>query len=247
MKKLYKAALAAALGLGAVTAAHAQINNNDLVLGFTSEAAGVTSDYIVDLGQLPSSPDTVMASLDDALFDSTFGSAISGGQVFAGIVGGADVSSPDVFTSVAGGSSAPGVVTRTYLADASGLPGAMLTGVQAQSSQSSWYYNIAENPMTPGSAVNSFAGYLGSNPMATFNGNEEAVILDLYENTAPAIRGNPAGWEYVGNVTVTLAGSTLSAVYDAPEPSTYGLFALGGVLLFTLRRQLNRKNTQPTV
>src|SRR5215469_4216649 len=89
---LYRAALVAALGLAGATAAHAQTvpNTGDLVIGFTSTAAGVTQDYFVDIGQfsaLTSPNDNLSSLLSFSTLQSVFGSALTSGNVNVGVVG----------------------------------------------------------------------------------------------------------------------------------------------------------------
>jgi len=255
MKKLYKAALLAAFSLGGVIAAQAQANPNDLLVGFTDTAGGVTNDYIVDLGQIPGTENTSLdvSGFDDSTFTSIFGSALSGGQVNVGIVAGESSPGQDVIMSVldngtgtptVAGSSAPSTTpTGNNINLGASTVGALLLGVQPQVSDASWYYNIAENPATEGSAGNnSFAGYLNSNPMTTINGMTESLTLDLYEDVNNG-RSGTTGWTYVGDVALDLNGGTLSATFDpVPEPSTYGLLSTGGLLLLAVRRLIGPKS-----
>ena len=259
--KLCRSALLAGLGLAFVTAVKAQIDPNDLVVGFSSQASGVTSDYIIDLGPIPTGANTTSANnnyalnvsgFDYSIFTSIFGSAFTSGQVNVGIIAGMDSGNQDVFESVldngtgtptVAGSSAPGTSpVGSNIANAAGTVGALTLGQVVQTSEGSWYYNIAENPTTPGSAVNSFASYLNSNPMTTIGGTE-MLTLDLYEDIDNGHAG-ASGWTYMGDVSLDLSGGNLTATYDptpVPEPGTCGLAALGGFLALALRRQFKFK------
>lgn len=254
MKNLYKAALLAALGITAVSA-QAQIANNDLVLGFTSQAAGVTSDYVLDLGQIPTTANTQLSGISLSTFNSVFGSALSGGQVNVGIVGGTDSGTFDAITSTldngsgtatVAGSNAPKTATgKSQLSGAADSADGLALGVVSQGDLSSFSQNIAINPTTAGAAANSFAGYLGSNPLSTISSGE-TITLDLWKSTQSGKSGATA-WVYEGDVALDLTGSTLSAVFDptvvsVPEPTTYGLLAGAGLLVVALRRNINPKN-----
>jgi hypothetical protein len=254
---LYKAALAAALGLAGATAAHAQVNPNDLVLGFTSQFGGVSNDYIVDLGQLPPSSGYMnTSSFSSSAFASAFttssGNALTSGTVNVGIVGGNDGNSVDVFDSTLDtsltpsastpGSNPPGGATPSNISAAAAVATSLSLGTVAQSSPTSFFYSIAENPMTPGSSgVSSFAGYV-SNPLSTINGSDPIITLDLWEDSQVGAHGT-TGWDYEGYVELNLTGGNLTASFDSPvpEPSTYCLYGVGGLLMFAVRRKLSAK------
>jgi len=251
MKNLYKAALLAALGLISVTAAQAQsasgtINNNDLVLGFTSTVNGVSQDYILDLGQIPTAPNTQLGGISLSAFNSIFGANLANGQVNAGIVGGLPSGTQDVITSTLQGAGAPSVSpSKGNISGAAGTVSGLQLGAVSQSSSASFFQNIAETPSTAGAAANSFAGYLASNPLSTI-GTSETLTLDLYKDTFSGKTGT-TGWSFIGDIALDLSGPTLSAVFDptstaaVPEPATYGMLAGAGLLAVSLRRQVSRK------
>lgn len=266
---LYKAALAAALGLAGATAAQAQINPNDLVLGFTSQASGANSDdYIVDLGQLPTGGN-IAANYNTALDVSGFSysaftasgtaGAASLGSLYVGIIGGnGGTGTKDVFLSevdngtgspAQAGSSLPTAApSGTDLESAADYPiglgvGAVAVSPGAGLNNVSWTYNIAENPTSPGadSGAN-YATYLGDNPMTTLN--SDTIVLDLYNETGSTHTVNP--WTFDGTVTLDLntENDSLTATYDetpVPEPATCGLYALGGLLMLGLGRRFSGK------
>ncbi|HTV41071.1 MAG TPA: PEP-CTERM sorting domain-containing protein [Candidatus Sulfotelmatobacter sp.] len=249
----YKACLLAALGFVGATAAQAQINANDLVLGFTSQASGVSDDYLVDLGQLPTTPNTALnvSGFSWTTFSSIFGSALANGQVNAGIVGSTPGNTGDVIlsqldngtgtASIAGSATPPGDTLSGLHDAASTVSSTSLTlGEVAQSQTTSFYYNIAENPTTVGAAgISSFSAY-ADNPLVTIS-SSESVVLDIYEDSYTSRSNN--GWSYDGTVTLNLSGDSLSAVYDVtptPEPSTCVLGGLG-MLMLVVRRKWSGK------
>jgi len=239
MKKIYKSVLLAALGLGGVTAAQAQINNNDLVIGFTSQAAGVTDDYLVDLGQIPGTPNTSLnvSGFSISTFSSTFGSALSDGEVNVGIIGGQGSGPADVYLSILDGLSAPAnAPTLSNIGNAAGVALGLSLGSVPQSGNG-FYYAVAENPTTDGAEANSFASYLDVNPLTTIGGSETA-LLDLYEDAGSGRTGT-TGWEYEGDVAIDLSGPSFTATWDpviVPEPATFGVFAVGGLMVLAVRR-----------
>ena len=259
MKKIAKIALLAVSSALMVQAAKAQSdsgnpNNDDLVLGFTSQS--VTSDYILDLGPLPGTGNTQIGGISLSTFTTIFGSALSAGSVNVGIVGGGpNDASDDIFTTtldngtgtaLVAGSTAPKYTTDNFIANASQLPLSLNLGQTAQSSSASWSTLIAQGPGLTGTAPlgHSFSGYLptSDNPMVSLPSGG-VVTLDLWNNVQT---GGKDSWSYVGNVLVDVSGSTLNAVYDpapAPEPTTLSLLAGAGGLGLAFRRQFSRKNS----
>jgi hypothetical protein len=255
MKKLTKLA---ALSVGAAlvsTAAQAQtaIPSGDLVLGFTSQAAGVTSDYVVDLGTLPGSQNASLSTSGfvQGDFNNTFGSAFANGTVNVGIAGGVDNSTAYLYTSLldngsgtptVAGSTAPTSVSKSDVQGAAGTLGSVYAG--AVNYDEGFTANIAQSPTTPGTAANSFSSYTGFNPLTTIPASTSTIVLDLYKDAAPS-HGTSTTVSYVGDVTLDFTGSGLIATYDAapvPEPTTDALLAGAGVLAFAFRRQFIRKN-----
>jgi hypothetical protein len=253
MKNLfYKAALAAALGYAGATTANAQINPNDLVLGFSSQYSGVSQDYLVDLGQVPTTPNTALnvSGFDGVSFGSIFNSALAAGAVNVGIVGGKDASSGDVIfseldngtgTSSTAGSGMPPVDTKSALQNGAAVPVGLTLGAVNQAANTSFYYDVAQNPMTAGtSGTSSFTGYV-DNPLTTMSSSGD-VVLDLWKDSWTL--GGVSSWTYDGNVTIGVSGGNLSAVYDVqavPEPATYAICGGLGMVMLGLRRKLGRK------
>ena len=253
MKKLTKLAV---LSVGAAfvsTAAQAQLDNGDLILGFTSQAAGVTSDYVVDLGTVPGSQNSALdtSGFVQSDFNTTFGSAFANGAVNVGIAGGIDSSTAYVFTSVLDdgtgtatvpGSTAPTSTSKSFVQGAAGTLGSVNTGIV--SFGSGFTANVAQSPTAVGTAANSFSSYTGFNPLTTIPAGASTVTLDVFEDVSP-LHGTSTTVSYVGDVTLDFTGSGLTATYDAapvPEPTTNALLAGAGVLAFAFRRQFIRKN-----
>ena len=248
----YKAALVAALGYAGVTAAHAQINQNDLVLGFSSQFAGVSQDYLVDLGQIPTTANTslTVSGFNGTAFGNIFNSALQNNAVNVGIIGGKDASSGDIFfsevdngtgTASTAGSVTPPVDTKSALQNGAGIPVGLTLGAVNQSASTSFYYDVAQNPSAAGTAAtSSFTGYV-DNPLTTI-GSSDSVVLDLWKDSWTL--GGVSSWTYDGDVTLGVSGDTLTAVYDvtpAPEPSTYVIFGGLGMVLLGLRHKWSGK------
>jgi hypothetical protein len=254
MKKKVKLAV---LSVGAAfvsAAAQAQLANGDLILGFTSQGAGVTGDYVVDLGGLPGSPNTTLntSSFVQGDFNTTFGSALANGTLNVGIVGGVDSPTGYIYTSLVdngtgtastpGGTTAPLSVSKSDIAAAAGTLGSVQTG--ATTYANGFTANVAQDPNDPGTAANNFVGYEGANPLTTIPAGASSITLDIYQDTITG-RTSTSGFQYDGDVVLNLTGSGLTATFDpvaTPEPSAYALLAGGGLLAFALRRQLIRKN-----
>lgn len=258
MNKLKTISLVAAGAAMISQAVQAQSNPNanDLVLGFTSQAGGVTQDMVLDLGPIPSVTFPTTYQLDGTTADLTafttiFGSALASGQVNVGIIGGLGGGVKDVILSTLSGSKPTGPnPTKGNIANAAGDAlslSAYSVGSaagEAASGLSSWNSTIAVNPTTVGSAGagTTYAEYV-NNPMYTINGTTKSIVLDLYKDAGTGVTGTgTTGWTYAGNVTIDLSGSSLSAIYSAPEPSSVALFGGAGVLALAFRRQFSRKN-----
>lgn len=257
---LYKAALLAALGLGGVTATQAQINNNDLVLGFTSPNAtsisGTKYDYLIDLGNLSTieaggaSQLTLSGSqFDSATFNSILGSAVTGGSAYVGIVGGTSGSSGDVFYSNA---SQPVTGTHGNYATAAGVVPGLTLGQVPQTGQS--FYNwVAESPSSQGAMGNSsFSGYVG-NPLyavsASQGSGSQNIDLTLWEGTYTSIPSHASAFSNIGFISLNLTGGNLGVAWNqeavpaaVPEPTVLALLGGAGLLLLGFRRQSIGKN-----
>ena len=264
MKNLTKTAVLAASV--ALVLPSARAATGDLRIGFN----GGGTDYVIDLGLystiLSGGPnEDLSAPLNGS------GVAYASG-LNVGVVGGFTTGSltkiPTLFTTTlrlgggnytsAGTEAAPdSVASRNNMVSAAANANSLTSGSIsiASSDPSSWSSTISLAPAKAGAGNNSFVNYLfgggasGSvaaqdSPLANF-GSSHIIVEDLWQNGYDA-SGNPNGnWTYAGDLTIDLSGSQPTVTYDlavVPEPSTYALIGLGGILFLGLRRKLVRKN-----
>lgn len=251
-QQFIKATLAAAMGLGLTTVAHAQIANNDLVLGFTS--TGATSDYIIDLGQLlGTSAHQITLSgsqYDNNSFVLALGSSATAGNLYAGIFGGNNAANGDIIISAL---STPTKGSYNNEKAAAGFPASVSLGLVAQSGQSV-HNNISTAPGQPGANANSLALNVPS-PLETITAGQgtgqSLVKLEVFQSTFTSgfPSGTTANYTDQGFVSIlfnsdggigAMAWNQDAQLAAVPEP-TYGLFGGLGVLVFALRRQFTRK------
>jgi hypothetical protein len=255
-QQLIKATLATALGLGITTVAHAQINANDLVLGFTSPTApsvgGTQFDYIINLGQLLGTSAhqiTLTGSqYDNTTFVTDLGSSATSGGLNVGVIGTKAGSSGDVVMSSSG--QPPTGTKNTYAAAASITVG---LGAVAQGGNS-FHQNISTAPGQPGAnSANNWVLQIGASPLAGITAAQgtgaSVVDLEVWEATYTSIPATASAFSDKGFVSILFNsdGGIGAVAWDqdaqlaaVPEP-TYGLFGGLGVLLFALRRQFTRK------
>lgn len=247
-----------AIGAAMVTQAlQAQsISDGDLVLGLNS--GSVSSDYVIDLGQVPATANTqIGGGISASTFNTTFGSAavnigVVGGDVDGVIdpTGGETtwVSSLRTGSSVysygtAGTESKPsGALTASAVDGAASYAEQVSLGVTATSlgNRTAWNQVIAQSPTQVGANAGSNFANAAANPLT---GLTSSLALDIWSVTDD----NGANtWSYDGDLLVNINGTSASVVWDpvsaVPEPATYGLFAGGGLLALALRRQFARKN-----
>jgi hypothetical protein len=253
---LYKAALAAALGLAGAVAAQAQYANNDLDLGFTSPNAssvgGAKFDYVIDLGQLLGASAQQLGSTFNADFYFTpdLSSAVVNGQAYAGIFGGKSGSAGNLLFSA---TSLPGTENFANMANAAGIPTGVTLGAIAQSSASSVFGDVSEAPGASGANANSFAGYAAS-PLETITTSEgtggTVMDLEVYEASYNALTHSSTAFTDEGFVSILFEsnGSLSGIAWDeaatpspAPEPATCSLYAIGGLLMLALGRRFSGK------
>lgn len=261
MNTLAKVAIVAAGAALAVQGAFAGPNNNNLILSINNNNNGGNTEFTVNLG-----PQSTFAgpNYDLSSFVSSFSSYNYAGALSLniGVVGGQNGqgglsgTGNDVYTTtlrqgtsdytLAGTEGAPGNhPSNSLIANAGGITGGFSGyGVNVATSDStSFTSNVAQDPSTAGTAVNTFVGYLGqaANPLQTMTG--DTIVLDLWKDTVTSSSGN-SGWQYQGTLTFDRSGATPTLTWDAapvPEPSTLTLFTGAGLLGLSLRRRFGRK------
>ena len=264
MKKLYKAALLAAFGLGIGAAAQAQILNNDLVLGFTSPSATTfgtspntyQNDYSIDLGQLLGTSAHQIAlnvgnlydyNYNDSSFTADLGSAVANGQAYAGVFGATSGSIGDDLLSAL---TTPATLVGASLKNGAVYPSGVTLGEIAQSSSSSVHGEISTAPGLAGADPNSYGEWLPS-PLETISSSQgtggSTLDLQVYEASYTSGKSGITGTAFsdVGFVSVLFnANGGISGVaWDeeatpVPEPATCGLLGGASLLLLALRRKL---------
>jgi hypothetical protein len=226
-------------------------NQDDLTLGFVSTYAGVTQDYLIDLGQVPTTANTQLGgSLSLSTFNSIFGTTTSGAlgnnALYVGVVGGGQDDAnqdSDIFTSTVS-TTAPHRGTDATIDEAASVVDNLSLGAVNHTSQTSWTYQIS-TPTGAGTAPQgaSYVGYLGNaNPLQALSSSGQ-ITLQIWNDEDAG--NNTENWVNEGDIAINVSGSTLSAVWDpvaVPEPTTYGLLAGAGLLAVAFRRQFARKN-----
>lgn len=258
MKKLTKSVIATAGVALACQGAFAQ-NANDLLIGFNGfTVAGVSSDYIADLGAsstiLSGGPNQNLSSSLTGIVPAYSASLNVG--VVAGATAGAGGTGDNVFMTTvrlgggsylsAGTEGTPGATSRSGVTsaanDIANVPLGTTPSADPSGSNPSWSEWISAGPGQPGSGnANYVAALYGTKanpgPMVNFGGSS-VIVEDLWQ----AVRGSSASvtWTYEGDLTIDLSGANPSVIFDAaptPEPSTYGILTLGVGILFLVRRR----------
>lgn len=237
MKRMYKTALLAALGLASVTAAKSATYNGDLLVGFTT---GSGSDVIYDLGSASSLTNGQTWDLSSVLTGYTLSGVEWGVIGSTGPVSGGsglnnqryvyttDLTDPQNLTGKnmwngINGTAVPGIYQNFTTTGA----GASLSIASTDISGNSWY---GSTTISGGSGNSSgfFTAYADPNTTGLGSVNfYQAVATD----TAPTQFG-----------TFSLDGTSTLTFAAVPEPSTFGLFAAGGGLLLLTWRNKFRSN-----
>jgi PKD repeat protein len=194
-------------------------NQDDLVLGFTSTYAGVANDYIIDLGQVPTTTTQLGNNFSLTTFNSIFSSALAAGAVNVGVVGGGpnDINGNfDVDTSTLVGAAGPKHSVDQTIDNASQTIISLQLGEVAQNNLSSWTSLIAATPTAVGTAHNNFTSDLGeANPLQSLS-SSGSINLEIW-NVQDAGNGEE-NWTSIGYVEINVSGSTLSAIYTKTAP-----------------------------
>ena len=257
MRKLYKAAFGAALGLVTITAAQAQ-PATDMFLGMTDPTLGSSAnDYVIDLGATSQFTTTASLSwtINSTLFTQAFGlDANALTDVSAGVIG-----VPDLLHIYQTDAKTPDTTTVGEFNLARGIPAQLnagasgAAGVYASSAAGSWSTLVAVDPTTAGSSLSgSFTGDTGNNPQEYLSAGILSG-LDLYEaiqsGSGHSVVVSP--WTLVGTFSVDAnSNPSLDANADTitftgtavPEPASFGILAGAGLLIMSLRRQFVSKN-----
>jgi hypothetical protein len=251
MKKIYKAVLLAALGLGSSTVAQA---STDLLLGF-NDAAGPTSaqnDYVIDLGMNAA---TLVADANanggtydlSGLFNSgTFSTAFSSdanalNNVNVGVVGGYTISNPKLLYQTVAVAVTPFAISGSEFSAAANITPSILTGEYVSTTGAGWTASVGVNATTLNSQnfPNTIANATGISPLGNINAG--VLSLELWGNQRTGT-GSPVGWQDQGTFNINLNTDTITFVVPVPEPSTLGLMGVAGLATLVFGRRFTRKN-----
>ena len=249
---LYKAALLAALGLAGISTAQA---SSDFLLGF-NDAAGPTAaqnDYVIDLGSVSSlysaaasngGTVNVWTSSIGTLFSSTFTADSSAlNDVTAGIVEGFTSGYPKtLYVTAPTSASSINTPSGGQFNNASAAATGVAIGEYASSSSATaWTGAVAASAIAPGTEISGddVADNAQVNPMGQLSSG--VLDLNLWEATRSSALGAVAAYQEVGSVHINMSSDIID-VTIVPEPSTYGLLALGGLLVLSFRHRINRIN-----
>lgn len=264
MKKIKFAALLALVGAGvAAQSAHADLSYTpgDLFIGFRNTGAGITQDYLVNIGQsslyTKNDGSSFVLSIGGTAADlsTAFGSTwLTGGKTNWGVIG-AEAPSDPFATLYVGKKEAtfgtfPTATGSSYLRDSTGNQTGYLTLEQTMRG------DYQSGTATANSAVGTFQSLTDSNAWASFSaspsfGNflvfESAIngsttaghALDLFmlkpDDSTPGTLAPTYEGRFVidnsGTITYFSAGSAV------PEPSTLAALAGGAGLLGLIRRR----------
>ena len=230
MKNQIKSALlAAAVGVVA-TSTQAALNNGDLLIGFTSQSG---NDLMYDLGNASTLTDGQTWDLSSLL------TGFSLNTVNWGVIGDQKISGTgNVWTTTPIGNPIPSTLAsisawgQLDTAQASIFSG-FTTAAAGQSlsvdasTQNSWNQQTITGALT----TQYHNVYANPNVVGLTSDNFYQIIAN---SSAPTLLG---GFSLAGNGVVTY---TVSAV---PEPSSYALFTVTGLLALCLRNHLRRKQS----
>jgi hypothetical protein len=261
MKKLYKAALLSALGLGSITAAQA---STDLLLGF-NDAAGPTSaqnDYVIDLGlngatlvadaYANGGTYNLSSLFNSGTFTTAFvntaadgsGTALDsnwGNNVNAGVVGGYSISNPKLLYQTVAAGVTPAAISGSELSNGANIAQGIATGEYASTTGAGWTASVAVNATTLNSQnfPSTIANATGISPLGNLSSG--VLSIELWENQRNGT-SSPAGWVDQGTFNINLNTDSITFVTPVPEPSTLGLMGAAGLAALAFSRRFTRKN-----
>jgi len=233
MKKLYKAALLAALGLTSVTAA--QASTTDVLLGF-SDAAGPSAaqnDYVIDLGAASQFTTSASLNLSSSVNWTTFGTAFS-----------ADASALNNVTAAALQSTGtdPATVFLSGSVLGTNPSRSVFNGLNNQIQNGLLAFGIT--PISSGqwsSVMLANIQTYGESP--SVQASSGLITETLWESTQTFSGANGTAWVDVGTFNINLNTDSLSfngAAVPAPEPSTCALFGGAGIMVLFFRNKFRR-------
>jgi len=88
-----------------------------------------------------------------------------------------------------------------------------------------------------------FSEYVGTNVVGVAPIDQSANLLQMVTDGKIRINGQIAATNDFVTTYSTTAGTTIKALNLIPEPATAGLFGLAGAMVFLLRRQMKKKQT----
>jgi hypothetical protein len=235
-KKMYQAAVLAALGLASVTAAQAVTYNGDLLVGFTTQSG---NDLVYDLGSFSSLTYGETWDLTSALAAAGLGSSVSTAQW--GIVGNANSAGIKYsWLTTADGSANPVPNSSAWLninsADStifSSLSAAGMGNYGTPSSSASYSWN-QETAQGGSAAPTAFSNY-SQNPNSTGLGT--VTLSQQIDNGSAPTQAGYFGLAVVGS-------SDILSFQTVPEPGSCALMAVGGGFLMLIgRNKFGRKQS----
>jgi hypothetical protein len=227
MRNILKMAVVAAAGFAVAASAHAQsaAYNGDLVVGLTT---GSGNDLVYDLGSASSLQNGQTWSLG-SLF--SVNSSTQWGVVGNTLNAGGRQADNQIFSTTASGFTAPSASTSTYAGEQAAVSsiyslfsaagaGNYISVPANIGSGNSWY----EQTISPSLATQYINAY--GNPNVT------GITSDLLWS----VDDHGAGTVQLGSFSLGGDGTLTYSV--VPEPSTFGLLGVCGVIALSLRRQL---------
>ena len=256
MKKLTTLAiLLGSFGFLATSASASIFSSDDLILSFrnTSGTSSSGNNLEVDLGSsFNFSQSQTISALTTADLDAAFGSTNATGLRFS--VDGID-SSEDIFVTDSGGNALSNLGTATanttnanYVgrlynndgsatsdsAASSGAGAATIVAATDTTSYSSALLNVDTTYNNHQSFSNKDFQFLPTSVTVEKTlGSNASVSLDIYE-----LFQNQSAPEDLGTFTYTSAGAL--SYTAAPEPSTYALMGLAGLVMLFVRRRMQQ-------